>query len=268
MSKVECFIEKYKGEKKEIPFFDSNCWLGNPFPPSLRKIPERAEELLEVMDYCGIEKAVVSSSLALNYNVLYGNKKLLGVIKGNSRLYGAAVLLPGHSGELGDLSEYISFLISNKVVMVRLFPRTHNFALSDYCMGTLLKLLEANKIPVILWHTQTSWEEMDRLCRAYPRLPIIIEGVGRKLFYDNRIFYPLLKKHRNLFLETHNLTNYLGLDDLVEQLGAEKLIFGTCTSKNDPEAALMPVVYGNFSLEEKKMIAGENLYSLISSIGR
>jgi len=268
MNKVERFIEKYNGEKKKISFFDSDCWLGNPFPPSLRKIPERAEGLLRVMDGCGIEKTVVSSSLALNYNVLYGNERLLGEIRESGRLYGAAVLLPGHTGELGDLSDYISFLISNRVVMMRLFPKAHNFVLSDYCAGTLLKLLEAKRIPVVLWHTQTSWDEVDRLCSIYPRLPIIIEGVGRKLLYDNRIFYPLLKKHKNLFLETHNLTNYLGLEDMVEQLGAEKLIFGTCMPKNDPEAALMPVVYGNFSLEKKKMIAGENLWSLIANIGK
>lgn len=268
MNRIQNLIEEYIREKKRLSFFDGNCWLGNPFPPSLRKIPERAKELLEVMDYCGVEKAVVSSSLALNYNVLYGNERLLGEIRESDRLYGAAVLLPEHTGELGDLSEYISFLISNKVVMMRLFPKAHNFVLSDYCMGTLLKLLEANKIPVILWHTQTSWDEVDRLCSAYPRLPIIIEGVGRKLLYDNRIFYPLLRKHKNLFLETHNLTNYLGLDDMVEQLGAGKLIFGTSTPKNDPEAALMPIICGDFSIEKKQMVAGNNLLALITNIGK
>ena len=84
--------------------------------------------------------------------------------------------------------------------------------------------------------------------------------------YDNRIYYPLLKKHKNMFLETHDLTNYLGLDDMVKKLGAEKVIFGTCVPKNDPEAALMPIVYGEFSLEKKQTIAGNNLLSLITNI--
>ena len=150
--------------------------------------------------------------------------------------------------------------------MVKLFPKTHNFVLSDYCSGSLLKLLEEKRIPVTLWHMETSWNEIDRLCNTYPNLPIIIEGVGRKLLYDNRIFYPLLKKHKNLFLESHNLTNYLGLDDMVKKLGAEKIIFGTCLPKNDPEAALMPVVCGNFTLETEQMIARNNLLSLITKI--
>ncbi|MBT9151717.1 MAG: hypothetical protein DDT40_01913 [candidate division WS2 bacterium] len=266
MNKISKLIERYTGEKKKIKFFDANCWLGNPVPESLREIPATASELLKLMDYCGIEKAVIASSSALNYNVLYGNERLLDEIRPSDRLYGAAILLPEHTGELGNLSDYISFLTQNKVVMIKLFPKIHNFVLSDYCMGSLLNLLEEQKIPLTLWHTQTTWNEIDRLCSTYPNLPIIIEGVARKLLYDNRIFYPLLKKHKNLFLGTHNLTNYLGLDDMVEQLGAGKVIFGTFMPMNDPEAALMPVVYGKFPTGQKEMIAGNNLLSLITNI--
>ncbi len=262
-------IEKYVCEKRQIQFFDINCWLGDPLPStSLGKTPETANEFLDVMNYYRIEKAVVASALALNYNVVYGNKKLLEEIGKSDRLYAAAILLPEHTGELGNLSDYISILLENKVVMVRLFPKTHNFVTSEYCLGTLLKLLEERRIPLAFWHTQISWDELDRMCRAHSRLPIIIEGVGKKLLYHNRIFYSLLKKHKNLFLETHNITNYLGLDDIVEQLGAEKLIFGTCMPKNDPEAGLMPIVYGKFSLEEKLMMAKNNFLSLIKDIER
>jgi predicted TIM-barrel fold metal-dependent hydrolase len=266
MNKVQNLIEEYAGRKNKIKFFDANCWLGSPVAECLVKVPETVEELLEVMDYCGIEKAVIASSLALSYNVVYGNKRLLEDIKQNERLYGAAILLPEHTGELGNLSDYISLLTKNKVVIVKLFPKTHNFVLSDYCSGSLLQLLEERKVPLTLWHTQTSWNEIDRLCSTYSNLPIIIEGVGRKLLYDNRIFYSLLKKHKNLFLETHNLTNYLGLDDMVKKVGAEKVIFGTFMPRNDPEAALMPVVYGDFALKKKQMIAGNNLLSLITNI--
>ncbi len=233
---------------------------------SLVRVPETARELLRVMDHYGIEKAVVSSSLAITYDVAYGNKRLLEAIGQSDRLYGAAVLLPEHTGELGDLSEYIFSLTAKKVVMVRLFPKVHNFVLSDYCSGSLLSLLEKQKIPVALWHTQTSWNEIDKLCSNYPELSIIVEGVGRKLLYDNRIFYPLLKKHKNLFLESHNLTNYSGLDDMVKKLGAEKFIFGTFMPKNDPEASLMPVVYGDFPLENKRMVATDNILLLITNI--
>lgn len=266
MDKVKIFIEEYTSEKEKIKFFDLNCWLGNPVSESLIKIPETVDELLDTMDYYGIEKAVVCSSLALNYNVVYGNENLVKEVSKSNRLYANAILLPEYTSELGNISNYISFLIKNKVVLVKLFPKIHNFVLSEYCIGSLLKLLEERRIPVTIWHTQTTWDEIDGLCKDYPDLPIIIEGVGRKLFYDNRILYPLLKKHKNLFIETHNLTNYLGLDDIVKQFGAKKFLFGTFIPANDPESALMPIVYGNFSFEEKQMIAGDNLLLLIESI--
>ncbi|MFH0795601.1 MAG: hypothetical protein V2A65_00910 [Candidatus Omnitrophota bacterium] len=266
MNKVAELIERYTSEKKKVKFFDANSWLGAPVPGSLRKVPEKTAEILEVMNDYGIEKAVVADSLTLNYNAAYGNERLLKEIGKNERLYAAAILLPDGTEESGNLSDYLSFLTSHKVVMVKLFPKVHNFVLSDYCSGRLLRLLEERKIPVTLWHTQTEWNEVDRLCETYPHIPIIIEGVARKLFYDTRIFYPLLAKHRNLFLESHSLTNYLGLDDIVKKFGAGKVIFGTFIPENDPEAALMPIVYGNFTLKEKQMIASGNLLSLIENI--
>ncbi|MBT9138974.1 MAG: hypothetical protein DDT31_01554 [Syntrophomonadaceae bacterium] len=267
MNKISKLIERYTSEKKKVKFFDANSWLGEPVPGSLIKIkvPETTAEILEVMNNYGIEKAVVADSLGF-YNAAYGNERLLKEIGKNERLYAAAILLPDGTEELGRLSDYLSFLISHKVVMVKLFPKVHNFVLSDYCSGSLLRLLEERRIPVTLWHTQTEWNEIDRLCKTYPQLPIIIEGVARKLFYDTRIFYPLLAKHQNLFLESHNLTDYLGLDDIVRKFGAEKVIFGTFIPENDPEAALMPIVYGNFTLKEKQMIASGNLLSLIENI--
>ena len=266
MSKITKLIEEYTSEKKKVKFFDANSYLGAPVPGSLRKVPETTAEILEVMNDYGIEKAVVANPLALNYNAAYGNERLLKEIGKNERLYAAAILLPDGTEESGRLSDYLSFLISHKVVMVKLFPKVHNFVLSDYCSGSLLRLLEERRIPVTLWHTQTEWNEIDKLCQTYPQIPLIIEGVARKLFYDNRIFYPLLAKHKNLFLESHSLTDYLGLDDIVKKFGAEKVIFGTFIPENDPEAALMPIVYGRFPLEKKRMIAGGRLWSLITNI--
>ncbi len=272
MNSVQRMAEEYARAKAGLQFFDGNAWLGNPLPPGLEEprglceVPATAAGLLEVMDHCGIEKAVVTASAALHTDVAGGNQALLEEISCSDRLYGAAVLLPGHTGELGPLEDYLSSLTAGKVVMARLFPKTHNFVLSDYCAGTLLRLLEERRIPLALWHTQTTWDEIHGLCTDYPGLPVVIEGVGRKLLYDNRIFYPLLERHENLFIGTHNLTNYLGLDALAGKLGARKAVFGTFIPGNDPEAALMPVAYGDFSPEDKKMIAGGNLLSLVTGI--
>ncbi|GEM_PF-4417607 len=44
-------------------FFDFNCWLGAPVYESITKIPETVDDLLDLMDYSVIEKAVVTSCL-------------------------------------------------------------------------------------------------------------------------------------------------------------------------------------------------------------
>lgn len=262
---LEGLIRKYTSAKKKIEFFDANCWLGNPVNDSVGRIPATVKEILDAMDYYGINNAVIASSVSVHGNVDYGNRIVMDAIRGNERLYGAGALLPEHTGELGNLEKYVSYLRKNKIVLIRLFPKIHNFTLSDSCAGSMLKILHKMRIPLAIWHTQTTWDEIDKICGKYADLPVIVEGVGRKLFYDNRIFYPLLKKHANLHLETHNITNYLGMDDIVKNFGVKKLVFGTCVPKNDYESAIMPVVYGEFSAKDKKLIAGENIKLLIEN---
>ena len=50
-----------------------------------------------------------------------------------------------------------------------------------------------------LWHHETDWNQIASLCFDYPQLPIIIEGTGRKILYDNRMFYQLMEQCDNEF---------------------------------------------------------------------
>ena len=74
------------------------------------------------------------------------------------------------------------------------------------------------------------------MCEDYPELRCHCRRDGRKLFYDNRIYYAVLARCPNLFLETHNLMNYLGLDDLVSRFGSQRFLFGSSFPHLDPNA--------------------------------
>jgi predicted TIM-barrel fold metal-dependent hydrolase len=97
-------------------------------------------------------------------------------------------------------------------------------------------------------------------------LPVIVEGTGRKLFYDNRVYYALLERFPNLYLETHNLTNYLGLDDLVRRFGSGRFLFGSYFPHEDPNSAAMLLTHGELTAADQENIAHRNLENLIAEV--
>jgi predicted TIM-barrel fold metal-dependent hydrolase len=95
---------------------------------------------------------------------------------------------------------------------------------------------------------------------------VILESGPQKILYHSRLYYPLLAQHPNLRLELHNLVGYLGVEDLAARCGARCLIFGSGLPVLDPNAALMLVTHARLSLEEKRLIARENLAELWAGV--
>jgi len=122
------------------------------------------------------------------------------------------------------------------------------------------------RLPLMIRHTEAAWPEIARLLGKFPDLPVIVEGTGRKLFYDNRSYYPLLERYGNLFLETHNVTNYLGLDDLVKRFGSRQFLFGSYFPHLDPNSSLMPIGDGEMEEEDRLNVAHANLERLLAEV--
>ena len=150
--------------------------------------------------------------------------------------------------------------------MVRVFPRSHNWLLAEWCAAPWLHVLEELRIPLAVWHTETSWDDITAVCCAHPNLPVIVEGPNRKLLYHNRVYYRMMAQLPNFYLEVHNLVGYLGLDDMVRRFGSRQLIFGTYWPHQDPNVPMMLVTDGQLSLEDQQNIAYGNMERLIAGV--
>ena len=213
----------------------------------------------------GIRRAVVSHIMSVRYDAAAGNQALVDALRGEVSLFGAATLVP----EMAEAEPWLSSLprlIAGRVRLVRLFPRSHNFSLAAADLGPLFEAREALRVPLILWHTEATWEEVAGLCGRYHQLQVVVEGTGRKLFYDNRIYYSHLERCPHLYLETHNLTNYLGLDELVRRFGSRRFLFGSFLPHQDPNSAAMPIAEGDMAEEDQRNVAGANLERLIGEV--
>jgi len=248
-----------------MKFFDGNVWAGSPPEPTFRQF-DKPEDLLAQMARSRTAGALVTHFASLTYDWRDGNDMAVDWAR-DERLHVAIAMVPDATGEVGGVGEYLDKAIGRGARAVRLFPRQHSFSLSPWCSGSLLAEIQARRLPLILWHSETSWDQLDFLCTAYPELSVIVEGTGRKILYDNRMFYQLMAHHPNLYLELHNLTNYSGVEDIVSRFGAGRLVYGSYMPLGDPGPPMAMVTEARISDGYKKLIAYGNLDMLIREVG-
>jgi hypothetical protein len=256
--------QRFNEARAAVGFFDSNVWIGPYQGPTFLRA-ETIDELLAVLKGACIEEALVSHFASVNYDPWEGNSLLLDALEGRDGLWGAIVLTP--EGPRGcRVGEYLQSALIRKARAVRMFPRSHSFSIQEWHSGPVLRLLEQHELPLILHHSELSWSEIRSVCLGHPTLPVIVEGTGKKILYNNRIFCRLLEDCANLHLELHNLVNGLGIEDIVERFGPERLVYGSYAPVRQPGAAQMAVAYSRLSDDAKRQIAGDNLRRLLSKV--
>ncbi len=261
---VEQLAEDYRRQRDALALFDVNCWLGKPFEATFTTV-DGFEPVKKMLVRCGIRRAVFSHTMCVRYDAEAGNRALVETLRQDESMVGAATLVP-EMARSGAWDSVLRSLIADGIRLVRLFPRSHNFLLDDEYLGELFQTLQDLRVPVVLWHTEAAWQEIAEVCSRYRELTVIVEGTGRKLFYDNRTYYALLERFPNLHLETHNLTNYLGLDDLVRCFGSRRFLFGSYFPHEDPNSAVMLLTDGEFTDADRANIACRNLENLIAEV--
>jgi predicted TIM-barrel fold metal-dependent hydrolase len=264
MADIGQLADEYRRQRDSLALFDVNCWMGKPLTPTFTNV-DGVTTLKTMLARYGVRRAVLSHTMSVHYDAEAGNRALLDAIRHDDAQVGAATLVPEMSRS-GMWPSVLKRLIADGIRLARLFPRSHNFLLDDDYLGGMLGTLQDLRLPVVLWHTEAAWQEIAEVCSRYRDLSLIVEGTGRKLFYDNRVYYPMLERFPNLYLETHNLTNYLGLDDPVRCFGSQRFLFGSFFPHEDPNSAAMLLTHGDFTAADRENIAHRNLEKLIGEV--
>ena len=229
---------------------DVNAYLGHFAFRRLRN--NTANSLLALMDSKRIDKAVVSSADAITYrNAQAGNEDLAQQTKGHrDRLIPFAVINPFYAGWQDDLQ-----ICREELGMagLRLYPKWHNYQLSDPCCRELIHAATERgmiiSIPIrVEDNRQRSWllnvpdiplEEIVELVKAHPKARfILLNGIG----YTRS---PLGRKDNglpsNYAIELSRLSAVLAneLGQLIANLGADRVMFGTGMPFNYPDPALV-----------------------------
>ena len=95
-------------------FFDCNAMVGRRGPKDV-ETPYETEVLLEEMEWCGIQGALIGHWLGKEYDPAYGNRKLLRELKKSPRLHGVWSVMPHQTGEMPPPRDVIQEMRDNGI---------------------------------------------------------------------------------------------------------------------------------------------------------
>jgi uncharacterized protein len=226
-----------------------------------------AGSLVQVMDRLGVDRACISSSLALGPDVPAGNDEMLRALDDfPGRFVGAAVVNPRYPDEIDE--ELRRVFAHPHVGMVKVHPEMHAYPLDGPAYGPVWRFAEQRRIPVIAhtWGHGRGYDhpfQAERVARDHPAVPLILGHAGGT---PDGVQASLAAAQRtdNLFLDTGTSLVFRGaLELMVRALGAARVVFGSdCTYLALPPQ-LGKVVYAQLPDADKLAILGQNLLTLL-----
>jgi hypothetical protein len=258
-----------------MELFDACCAMGP--APRFPLAQEDAPSLLAEMDRLGIGRALVHHTLAAGHAPDEGNALLMEAIAGQPRLEPCWVLVPGEgTARPGAEAALCDTMRTQGVRAVRIYPRDHGYPLAEWMAGRLLAALGERRCLVsldleqVLLPTgmydlnQSTWRDVAWLCQTYPGLSVLLTRVG---YRSLRALLPLLRACPNLHLDTSYFATHLGVEEVVAQVGAERLLFASGQPYVDGGAAVTRLCYAGVTAEQVAQIASENLERLLERAG-
>lgn len=253
---------------------DTNAYLGHFAFRQLRH--NTAEGLVRLMDAKRIDRAVVSSAAAITYrNTQPGNEEVASQIRPHSdRLTGFAVINPFYAGWEDDLKIcHEEFGIKG----LRLYPKWHNFSLTDTCCRELIAAANERKLVISISvrvedHRERSWladvpdvplAELVNLVKTHTQVRFLfVNGADYARTALGRAAGGL---PANYWIEISRLRALQNNDigQLVRNLGPDRIVFGTGMPFNAPDPALVKMEVMEAPEEVKEQIRWKNAAGML-----
>ena len=271
-------------EKNKLDFFDCNSMIGKWLAyPRFRDVLS-SQDLISEMDYFGIEKSIVGSILAWQGDTNSGNNFLFDEVKNQNRLIPAFVADPVNFDNMLSTSS----LLKTNLKIVRLFLNTSssggedNIVLSYLGVSDIFKRLNQLSMPLLHHLVENGvnlltaegdptyhfvpdyfWDKLFKLANQYPNFPIILTRVGD---FQHTMLKLLMKKTDNVYFEFSGSQRYNGIEDLVSDVGPNRILFGTWLPFTDPGYSMSKLIYADISKKDKELISHVNLENLLGGV--
>ena len=241
-----------------LEFFDVNAAFG--FDPKGR-VDARLEKVLDLAGRANVRRLCVCSLKGAFYDYELGNIETLRICHGDGRLIPTATIdprrYPGGRREVRSLKEQ-GFRV------LRLFPEHQNW---PYRYAPFYRILdELAEYPMVLLLPARglgSLTELSHLIPADAPFPTIVLGVNYWLISEALAVLP---ERPNLYLDTSLLDSPDAYELLVDEIGPERLLFGSGLPFTGPGAPALALERAQIPDRAKEAIARLNLEGLLDAV--
>jgi hypothetical protein len=257
-------VDARRQSAARLRFLDAGIWLGAPVGfPLARELP--SDELAAVIGKGFITGGLVSHWRGKTVSAQDGNLALERVAASlpvdTYTIWTGLPLYPAEPGPLPGQGE-----LPRELRGVRIFPKSHNYPLADWVVGSLCQWLIEHRLPLWIWHVEFDWPSLYALTGAFPQLKVIVESQTQKILYHSRPLFAVMHQRRNVLVEISNLVGPRMIEHCVRQFGAERLIFGAFQPISDPTVPIGMVIDAEIRESDRALIAGGNLRRLIDEV--
>lgn len=244
-------------------FFDvqSACGDKDPANPEVLDLTE----LLKEYERLGIGGALVHMQPdGREVDFELSNTRLFNVCRPHSEVLPCPIVVPNSGLDLADEEGQVNSAIFESSGAVCIRPGRDSWSLDPWCCDRLFKVLEERRMPVYCPAATVSFTVLAELAGRYPRLPLIHAETG---YRSQRLLLPLLQAYPSIYLSIgNNYCVHRGVEQLVKEIGAERLLFGTGFPVSETMAAITMLMYALISDSEKEAVAGANFTRLLEDI--
>lgn len=247
---------------KKLEFFDCEVIFGN---PGFKRegMPVTKQEILERFERYGIDRAMMRYEYSATGIPDVGNMELLETIREDANLLPVWYALPHYTGEFPEPEALIQQMKEHNVRMLTLVGG--NWTVGEWTCGALFRAMEAHKIPLLLPLNRLAngfAGLYDILCK-HPQLRVIVTAVSYTCLRD---LYPLLAQFPELRVCTSTLRTQMGIEEVADKFGAERLIFGSGMPGISGASSVALITYCKLDEARKQMIAAGNLERLLQEV--
>ena len=252
-------------------YIDCNATVGRRGPKDA-ETPYETEVLLEEMEWCGIQGALLAHALGREYDPVYSNRLLLRELKKSPRFHGVWSVMPHHTGEMPPPRDVVKEMYDHGIHAAKMSPRLHHYFFNEDTCGELLSVLEEDGILLLLEGgamygpdildpaNQVLLSDLDAILAHHPQLNVLLLN---SRWEATRYLHTLMTKYPRLHLDFSNHQANRALEVYAGWFGSKRLLFGTGALDKSPGAAKAFVDYCTLPEEDKRLIAGGNLARLL-----
>ncbi|MCD6510032.1 MAG: amidohydrolase [Thermoprotei archaeon] len=239
---------------KGLWIVDFHTHLGD-FP--LFNVRLNAEELIDLMNANGIERAVVFSlpnELTLNAVKRYPDR-LLGFVWVNPKEEASVSLVRKAVNEWGFRG-------------VKLHPLIDGYLPDDPIVYPIMEEASRLRIPVIFHSGHPPWSlpwHYGNLADRFPDVTIVLGHMGHGHIVYINASIDIARKHENVVLETSGMPMHSKIKEAVERVGVTRVVYGSDAPFGHPAFEILKVKVSGLTDEELRMVLRENALKLLSS---